>query len=47
MTDRVALYLALFLVAMIGLDFLITGGSTLIFLARKFLIMVHWMEFWH
>ena len=46
MTDRIALYLGLFLLALIGLDFLLSGGETLLFLARKFLSMLTWFEFW-
>jgi hypothetical protein len=45
-TDRVALYLALFILALVGLDFLVTGGDTLVFLAKKFFDMLTWFEFW-
>ena len=46
MTDRIALYLALFILALIGLDFLLTGGETLLFLVKKFFSMITWFEFW-
>jgi hypothetical protein len=46
-TNRVALYMAAFIAALIALDFLVTGGNTLLFLVKKFLAMISWFEFWH
>lgn len=46
MTDRIALYLGLILLTLIGLDFLLTGGNTLLFLVKKFFSMITWFEFW-
>ena len=46
LTDRIALWLAAVLILLIGADFLITGGATLLFLARKFLDLMDWVAFW-
>ncbi|MEZ5797052.1 MAG: hypothetical protein R3D63_05950 [Paracoccaceae bacterium] len=46
MTDRIALYLALVLAALILADITLTGGTVLVFLARKFLSLMDWVEFW-
>ena len=46
MTNQVALYLALFLAALIGLDLVLNGGDVLLFLAKKFIALMDWVEFW-
>ena len=46
MTDRIALGLALLLAAGIAADWFLTGGETLLFLARKFFTLLDWVEFW-
>ena len=46
MTDRIALALALLIAAGIAADWLLTGGATLLFLARKFFTLLDWVEFW-
>ena len=46
MTDRLALILAAILAAGMIADMALTGGSTLQFLARKFLALVDWATFW-
>ncbi|NPD15603.1 hypothetical protein HOY34_10360 [Xinfangfangia sp. D13-10-4-6] len=46
MTDRVALYLALVLAAAIGADLLLNQGEYLLFMARKFVYLVDWVQFW-
>ena len=46
MTDRVALWLAGILAVLIGADIALNGGGTLLFLARKFLDLMDWVEFW-
>ncbi|WP_198672069.1 hypothetical protein [Pseudogemmobacter bohemicus] len=46
MTDRVALYIALTLAVAIGLDLLLNQGQILMFLAKKFLYLVDWVQFW-
>lgn len=45
-TDRLALILALILAAFIGADLVLTGGETLLYLARKFVGLMDWVEFW-
>jgi hypothetical protein len=46
MTNTIALFLGLLLVAAIGLDLLANDGAALTFLARKFLRLVEWVAFW-
>jgi hypothetical protein len=46
MTDRIALGLALLLAALIGADLSLNGGAGLLFLARKFIDLMEWVEFW-
>jgi len=46
LTDRVALILALVILAGIAVDFALTGGESLLFLVRKFFGMMDMLEFW-
>lgn len=46
MTDRLALMLALLIALGIGADVLLTGGATLLFLARKFIVLLDAVQFW-
>jgi hypothetical protein len=46
MTNTIALFLGLFLLAAIGLDLMANDGEALLFLARKFLHLVEWVAFW-
>ena len=46
MTDRIALWLAAVTILLVGADFVITGGASLLFLARKFLDLMDWVAFW-
>lgn len=46
MTDRLALYLVILLVALGLADLVLTGGDTLLFLARKFLVLLDHAVFW-
>ncbi|MBE2278433.1 MAG: hypothetical protein IAE87_19300 [Rhodobacteraceae bacterium] len=46
MTDRIALVLALGLAAGIAADLALNGGATLIALARRFMGLLDWVEFW-
>jgi hypothetical protein len=45
-TDRIALGMGLVLAVLIGADIALTGGESLLFLARKFLDLMDWVEFW-
>jgi hypothetical protein len=45
-TDHIALWTAGLLAVLIGADFVLTGGDSLLFLARKFLGVMDWVEFW-
>lgn len=46
MDTRAAIYLALLLVAAMAGDLLLNGGAGLLFLARKFIDLMDWVEFW-
>ncbi len=46
MTNRIALWIGLLLLAAISADLALNGGSALVFLLRKFLDMVEWLAFW-
>jgi hypothetical protein len=45
-TNRVALYLGLLLVAFILADLVLNSGDILLFLAKKFIDLMDWVEFW-
>jgi hypothetical protein len=47
LTNTIALWLGLILLAGIVADFALNGGSALMFLARKFLDLVEWVDFWN
>jgi hypothetical protein len=46
MTNTIALYLGLAILAAIGLDLVANDGAALLFLARKFVVLVEWVVFW-
>lgn len=46
MDTRAAIYLALFLIAAMAGDIVLNGGQGLLFLARKFIDLMDWVEFW-
>ncbi len=46
MTNTIALYLGLAILAGIGLDLVVNDGLALHFLLRKFLELVGWVVFW-
>jgi hypothetical protein len=46
MTNTIALYLGIIVVAAIGLDIVANDGTAVMFMVRKFLDMVDWVEFW-
>ncbi len=46
MTDRVALYLGLFILAVIAGDLLLFGTEHLIFLGKKLYELIEWLAFW-
>jgi hypothetical protein len=47
LTNTIALWLGLVIVAGIIADFALNGGAALLFLARKFLDLMEWVEFWN
>lgn len=46
MTNTIALYLGLIILAAIAVDFLANDAVALTFTARKFLDLVEWVAFW-
>lgn len=46
LTNRLALWIGLILLALIVADFALNGGSAATFLVRKFLDMIEWVAFW-
>ena len=46
MTKTIAVYLGLAILAAMGLDLLANDGAALLFLARKFVLLVEWVVFW-
>jgi hypothetical protein len=46
LTDRIALWIGLILLAGIIADLALNGGSALAFLARKFIDLIEWVAFW-
>ncbi|WP_180995960.1 hypothetical protein [Tabrizicola aquatica] len=46
MTDRIAVWLGLVILAAGLADLVLNDGSALFFLARKFLDLVEWLAFW-
>lgn len=47
MTNTIALWIGLILTAAITADLALNGGSALMFLARKFLDLIEWVDFWN
>ncbi len=46
MTDRIALYLGLFILAVIAGDLLLFGPEHVIFLGKKLYELIEWLAFW-
>ncbi|CUH62589.1 hypothetical protein TG4357_00194 [Thalassovita gelatinovora] len=46
MTDHIAIGLGILIAALIGGDFVLTGGDNLLFVAKKFADMLEWLAFW-
>ncbi|WP_172720949.1 hypothetical protein [Pseudooceanicola lipolyticus] len=46
MTNRIALVLALLILAALAIDLLVYGDRHLIFLGKKFLQFLEWIAFW-
>ena len=47
MTDRIAVWLGLVILAAGLADLVLNDGSALFFLARKFLDLIEWVDFWN
>lgn len=46
MTNRIAFFLGLFILILIGLDYYLYGTRHLLFLAKKLLELIEWLAFW-
>tara|TARA_R110002124_G_scaffold73668_2_gene197533 strand:- start:380 stop:523 length:144 start_codon:yes stop_codon:yes gene_type:complete len=45
-TNRIAIFLALFLIIAVAADVLMYGREHLIFLGKKLFELIEWMAFW-
>ncbi|WP_417243224.1 hypothetical protein [Celeribacter sp.] len=46
MTDSIALGLAAVILVALGLDFGLNDGAASLFLARKLIVLLHYIAFW-
>lgn len=46
MTNRLAIILGLILVGLIAADIVLVEGANLLFLGRKFFVLIDWLAFW-
>lgn len=46
MTNKIAIWLGLILIAAIVADIVLVGGADLIFLGKKLFELLNWMAFW-
>jgi hypothetical protein len=46
-TNTIALWIGLTIVAALVGDITLNGGETTVFLARKFLDLIEWVDFWN
>lgn len=46
MTNRIALFLAAGLIALLALDAVVFGSEHFVFLGKKMLDLIAWMAFW-
>lgn len=46
MTNRIALVLALMIIAALAIDIFVYGSAHMIFLGKKFLEFLEWIAFW-
>ncbi len=46
MTDKIALYLGLFILLAVATDLLLRGSQDVIFLGKKLTDLLHWLAFW-
>jgi hypothetical protein len=47
MTDTIALYLGLVILAALGLDIFLNASQALVFLMQKLVGFIEYVEFWH
>ncbi len=46
MTNTIAIVLAVLIVGGLALDYAMFGSEHLVFLARKFFVLLDWLAFW-
>jgi hypothetical protein len=46
MTNTIAIWLFLFICALLGLDYVQYDWANTVFLLRKFLALIEWLAFW-
>ena len=45
-TNQIALILGILILGLVGADWLLADGSSLLFLSKKFLEFTEWVAFW-
>ena len=46
MTDKLAIWLGLIVLGLIGTDFFLNDGTAMLFLLRKLADAIEWLAFW-
>ncbi len=46
MTNQIAIFLFLFLVALLGIDVVFNDSAVFLLFAKKFFELIEWMAFW-
>ena len=46
MSNTPALIIGAFILVSVGLDFVLTGGTNVLFLGRKLFVLIDWLAFW-
>ncbi|MBO9464883.1 hypothetical protein J7443_06570 [Tropicibacter sp. R15_0] len=46
MSNQLAIILGVAILAAVGIDYFLAGGETLLFLGRKFFVLLDWVAFW-
>ena len=46
MTNRIALFLGLFVIAALVVDYAFYGGEHLVYLGKKLFELIEWIAFW-
>ena len=47
MTNSLAVILGVLILGAIGVDYVLFGTEHVVFLGKKFFVLLHWLAFWH